>query len=200
MRVRPASPAGAMAFPSLSLTDAAGRAVEPNSAEPFAIESPHFRGRGLFLLRTRDAPDGDPYQAAVFRGRQRIVEVQLQGRFVAPGPPGPVFFGAEITDVMRLGLLGRSFAKAILAFVGQIAPGLHWSFGDRGDAAPPGGGERDRDGNGGGDGDGDGGDGEAARRRRAQQQQLAHICGPLLVAMPQVRRERSLSAENVPSL
>ena len=171
----------------------AGRAVEPNSAEPFAIESPHFRGRGLFLLRTRDAPDGDPYQAAVFRGRQRIVEVQLQGRFVAPGPPGPVFFGAEITDVMRLGLLGRSFAKAILAFVAQIAPGLHWSFGDRGDAAPPGGGERD----GGGD---ENGDGEAARRRRAQQQQLAHICGPLLVAMPQVRRERSLSAENVPSL
>ena len=168
-----------MAFPSISLTDAAGRAVEPNSAEPFEIaDSPYFRGRGLFLLRTPDAPDGDPYQAAVFRGRQRIVEVQLQGRFVAPGPPGPVFFGAEITDVMRLGLLGRSFAKAILGFIAQIAPGLHYSFGERGAGAG----------------------GEAARRREQQQQQLAHICGPLLVAMPQVRRERSLSAENVPSL
>ena len=90
-----------MPFPTLSCTDAHGDPITINSAEPFPIESSCFRGSALLLLRTPDEPDG-PYQRAMFAGKRRIIELQLQGRFTAQ-PPGPLFVGkfcGESTSIL----------------------------------------------------------------------------------------------------
>ena len=82
-----------------------------------------IQGTALLLLRTPTAPDG-PYQRAVFAGRQRVIELQVQGRFTAR-PDGPLFFGAEIAERMRLGLLTRTFSKVQHDRVARARAGVH---------------------------------------------------------------------------
>ena len=92
-------------------------AVVPNFLEPFQIRSEFFEGRALFLLRApgedldrcpsaavfeqQEAADGSVGSggksltppghtfANIFRGKQRTLEVQVQGRFLRP-PRGQV--------------------------------------------------------------------------------------------------------------
>ena len=122
--------------PAVPLKTARSRS---KSSSDTAFPAPHVivvvlvpdaaQGTALLLLRTPTAPDG-PYQRAVFAGRQRVIELQVQGRFTAR-PDGPLFFGAEITERMRLGLLTRTFSKVRSARVVHAYVGAWW-FGERG--------------------------------------------------------------------
>ena len=57
----------------------------PNATDPFAISTPFFEGQALFLLRSPKQDIEDPRRphqfAHIFRGKQRTLEVQVQGRF-----------------------------------------------------------------------------------------------------------------------
>jgi len=56
----------------------------------------------------------------MFEGKQRTLELQVQGRFLRR-PRGSFFVGAEITgSVMTLGVLKRALCNAILAFTRKI--------------------------------------------------------------------------------
>merc|ERR1711937_673499 len=62
--------------------------------------------------------------------KRRMMEFQIRGRFKEEIPPGQIFFGGEIKGKMKLGMLMRGFAKAMLAVAGRLSPGvLHFSFG-----------------------------------------------------------------------
>lgn len=48
----------------------------------------------------------DKRYAHMFEGKNRMFEVQVQGRFKKP-PDGELFISLEITDRMKLGLLAK---------------------------------------------------------------------------------------------
>jgi hypothetical protein len=45
-------------------------------------------------------------------------------------PVGEIYVGADVTNKMELGIITRSFSRAILKFVGTMVNDLHYSFGD----------------------------------------------------------------------
>ncbi|CAN0506435.1 unnamed protein product, partial [Ectocarpus sp. 8 AP-2014] len=51
----------------------------------------------------------DKSYAHMFEGKNRMFEVQVQGRFKKP-PEGELFISLEITEMMKLGLLTRASA------------------------------------------------------------------------------------------
>lgn len=75
------------AFPTLGISipgQAGGPSTPfpPNSRFPVPLDTPLFRGHALFILKPA-TPAADPvYSPAIFAGKQRRFEVQIQGRFV----------------------------------------------------------------------------------------------------------------------
>ena len=57
-------------------------------------------------------------------------EVQVQGKFKRV-PSGDIYVGADISTRMELGIITRSFCRAILSFASTMVQDLHYSFGDR---------------------------------------------------------------------
>lgn len=60
---------------------------------------------GLALLMLKREPMDKRY-AGMFEGKNRMFEVQVQGRFKKP-PDGELYISLEITDRMKLGLLTK---------------------------------------------------------------------------------------------
>ncbi|CEM27809.1 unnamed protein product [Vitrella brassicaformis CCMP3155] len=107
-----------------------------NARVPIEFENEWFKGRFLLLVRTDPL---DPYWAYHFRGRQRMFEIQLQGRFKQQ-PRGIVYFGGEIDKKMSLDFLMAGLSRLILAFVKTFPVGrlFHWSFGNESPASQDG--------------------------------------------------------------
>lgn len=59
----------------------------------------------------------DERYAHMFKGKNRMFEVQVQGRFKKP-PEGELFISLEITDRMKLGLLAKVWIIVISVGVG----------------------------------------------------------------------------------
>lgn len=77
----------------------------------------------------------------VFDGKNRTIELQIQGRFLRkPLPGSELYVGAEITAKMQLGMLKKALCNAILSFTRQMMVGVHYSFGDDNDQTSPTGG------------------------------------------------------------
>ena len=55
--------------------------------------------------------------------------MQVQGRFKRM-PVGEIYVGADVTNKMELGIITRSFSRAILKFINTMVNDLHYSFGD----------------------------------------------------------------------
>ena len=55
----------------------------------------------------------DTHYAAHFDGKQRTMEMQVQGRFKQL-PRGVLFLGGEITERLTLGLVAKSLANVLL--------------------------------------------------------------------------------------
>ncbi len=55
--------------------------------------------------------------------------MQVQGKFKRM-PVGEIYVGADVTNKMELGIITRSFSRAVLKFVGTMVNDLHYSFGD----------------------------------------------------------------------
>jgi hypothetical protein len=60
---------------------------------------------------------------------KRMFEVQVQGRFKKV-PDGPIYVGADALFRLELGLLTRTFVKAVLSFLKTLVNNLHYSFGE----------------------------------------------------------------------
>jgi hypothetical protein len=101
------------------------------------LDTPVFQGHALFILKP-DKPSDDPlYSKAIFEGKQRKFEVQIQGRF-RKKPTGTVFIGGEITEgPMALGLVTKSLCNMLLAFCRRMNGLMHYSFGDGGNVELP---------------------------------------------------------------
>jgi hypothetical protein len=92
------------------------------------IDSEHFEGTVLFLVRTDPLP---PIMADYFLGKQRLVEMQIQGRFKTV-PTGRLFMGGELIGLakMNLNAVWRGIAWGVLRAIRALSPGeLHHSFG-----------------------------------------------------------------------
>ena len=60
---------------------------------------------------------------------KRQFEVQVQGQFKKV-PEGVIYVGADAVLQLELGLLTRTFVKAVLSFLKTLVHNLHFSFGD----------------------------------------------------------------------
>ena len=69
-----------------------------------------------------------------FSGKQRTLEMQLQGRFKSK-PRGVLYVGGELGGKMELGFVTKSLAKVLLGAVQRLSGVLHYSFGTKGKAA-----------------------------------------------------------------
>ena len=56
----------------------------------------------------------DKRYAHMFKGKNRMFEVQVQGRFKKP-PDGELYISLEITDRMKLGLLTKVMVPTVVA-------------------------------------------------------------------------------------
>jgi len=63
------------------------------------------------------------------RVNKRMFEVQVQGRFKKV-PEGDIYVGADALFQLELGLLTRTFVKAVLSFLKTLVTNLHYSFGE----------------------------------------------------------------------
>lgn len=45
-------------------------------------------------------------------------------------PVGEIYVGADVTNKMELGIITRSFSRAVLKFINTMVNDLHYSFGD----------------------------------------------------------------------
>ena len=110
-----------------------GAPIEANCLAPFPIENDFFVGRAVVLTRDESGAD----DRAVFAGRARRLEVQVQGRFRRQVPQGrALFLGAEITKrKMTLSAVTHRMARLLLGLVRGWNPRMHTSFG--GDTEAP---------------------------------------------------------------
>jgi len=99
--------------------------MQPNSREVIPFETEFFKGHALLVLRL--APP-DPVYDCFFKGK-KMFEVQVQGKFKRQ-PIGELYCGAEASHKMELGLITRSFSRAVCNFATTVINNLHYSFGD----------------------------------------------------------------------
>eukprot|EP00752_Nemacystus_decipiens_P017125 g15340.t1 len=107
--------------------------TSPNSITPIPINNEHFEGLALLMLKREPM---DKRYAHMFKGKNRMFEVQVQGKFKKP-PDGELYISLEITDRMKLGLLTRGLCKLLLSFGQKLNRRLHYSFGDKDNAELP---------------------------------------------------------------
>jgi Protein of unknown function (DUF1769)/Protein of unknown function, DUF547 len=100
-----------------------------NSHQGLPIETDHFVGSLLLVMRPAN-PEQDPYwNEAVFSRKKRRVIMQLQGK-LKHRPKGELYAGLEISDPMQLGLLASGLCSLLLKMSAKFNPQLHYSFGD----------------------------------------------------------------------
>ena len=112
-------------YNGVKLIDWTGTQVPFNEVVDF--ENEYFKGHVLFMLRTK--PE-DPRYVAHFAGKQRLFEMQIQGKFKKL-PQGVLYMGAELTERMHMGLVTKTVAGMILGFARRVLKNLHYSFGDK---------------------------------------------------------------------
>ena len=89
---------------------------------PFEIESPLFKG--TILLRFRNAKSDDPEtHDEYFKGRKRLMQTVIQGRFKRPIKMSEVYVGSIFAEPLD-GAPPSYMTKIMNAVVGRIAPGL----------------------------------------------------------------------------
>lgn len=98
-----------------------------NNILPTPFETELFKGTAMMMVRTD--PLDDNFRKFFDNGKKRTFEVQVQGKFKRM-PVGEIYVGADVTNKMELGIITRSFSKAILKFVRTMVNDLHYSFGD----------------------------------------------------------------------
>ena len=109
-------------------------AMHGNSHQPMPFKNDLFEGRVLLMLVDKAGGDedehGDKPYASHFNGKQRIMEIQLQGKFLRQ-PRGHLWLGGEIGDKMSLGWGLKAFCGVLLGVIRKIGKGnIHHSFGD----------------------------------------------------------------------
>jgi hypothetical protein len=104
--------------------DGAYRDVACNSP-PIPFKNGIFEGQAILHMNTGQSA----YSGFEGKGKKYRFEVQAQGKFLTK-PTGPLYFGAEITKKMELGLLTRAMCGSIMQIGRAINPLLHHSFGD----------------------------------------------------------------------
>lgn len=110
--------------------------LEPNSREASPFETRSFSGKAIMLLRPAKPSDDLYYQRRVFRGQQRRMELQVQGRFKTV-PGGTIYFGPEMGSFNAFSLVQRTLAKLVVSFTQRRAPASHMAMGDHADTQLP---------------------------------------------------------------
>lgn len=90
----------------------------PLRSAPFGVVPFRFVPFGVILVRfVLVFPS-----ASVDQGKNRMFEIQVQGRFKRP-PEGDLYISLEITDRMKLGLLAKVYRDRFVSsvFVGFVA-------------------------------------------------------------------------------
>lgn len=109
--------------------------IIPNS-EPVVLENEFFTIEVMLLVRTPDVDDGSstptlPRAKATseyMKGQQRRWEFQFRVKFKKV-PTGPIFLGCEVDRKMKLGRLTKGLTSFLLAMIGRINTGFHYSWG-----------------------------------------------------------------------
>eukprot|EP00547_Thalassionema_nitzschioides_P001608 CAMPEP_0194210348 /NCGR_PEP_ID=MMETSP0156-20130528/8168_1 /TAXON_ID=33649 /ORGANISM="Thalassionema nitzschioides, Strain L26-B" /LENGTH=347 /DNA_ID=CAMNT_0038937679 /DNA_START=151 /DNA_END=1194 /DNA_ORIENTATION=- len=110
--------------------------ITPNG-EPFPITNDTFVGHVYLLVRTPDVDSAKepkpslPSAQAVskyLKGRQRRFEFQFQFK-LKKVPTGPLFLGCEGEKPVKLGRVSKGLCSFLLAMIGRINSGFHYSWG-----------------------------------------------------------------------
>ena len=89
------------------------------------------------LMCRPERPEDDPlYWKPMFKGRERRLELQVQGRF-KHRMESMVYIGGELSQRMQLGLITRSLLRLVLTFLKNFHSSIHCSFGDKANAQLP---------------------------------------------------------------
>jgi len=124
---------------SLFIIDAASRQrIEPNNvSQPFKIETDYFTGFMLVYIRTpgvdkpvSPSPSSSDFVARSYlRNKLRRFEFQFQVKLKRlPDPNGRVYFGVELVDGIKLGMIQRAFVGAAMAFIKTTNPNFAYSI------------------------------------------------------------------------
>jgi len=110
--------------------------IIPNG-EPFPLENDAFSGHVYLLVRTPDVdsakepkPDLESARAVsdYIKGRQRRFEFQFQFK-LKKVPEGPLFLGCEGEKQIKVGRVAKGLVSFLLAMIGRINSGFHYSWG-----------------------------------------------------------------------
>ena len=110
--------------------------IVPN-AEPVTLENEFFTIEVMLLVRTPDVdtpgmpPPTLPRAKATseyMKGQQRRWEFQFRVKFKKV-PTGPIFLGCEVERKIKLGRLTKGLTSFLLAMIGRINTGFHYSWG-----------------------------------------------------------------------
>lgn len=90
-----------------------------------------FVGHAYLAIRTTpmDTNCQSFFENTPKKVNKRMFEVQVQGRFKRV-PEGDIYVGADALFQLELGLLTRTFVKAVLSFLKTLVTNLHYSFGE----------------------------------------------------------------------
>jgi len=110
--------------------------IVPNG-EPFPIVNDTFVGHVYLLVRTPDVDSAKEPKPSLptaqvvskyLKGKQRRFEFQFQFKLKRI-PNGPLFLGCEGEKAVKLGRVSKGLCSFLLAMIGRINSGFHYSWG-----------------------------------------------------------------------
>jgi hypothetical protein len=110
--------------PTLRVRDLHGNVLTINSDKPVPFESEYFKGVILVMMRQENGR-----WETHFQGKQRKIEVQVQGQIKKPVGPN-IIMGAELQEKLEMGLVTRALVNILMAFCGKLINNFRYSFGE----------------------------------------------------------------------
>eukprot|EP00548_Thalassiothrix_antarctica_P001563 CAMPEP_0194131086 /NCGR_PEP_ID=MMETSP0152-20130528/1924_1 /TAXON_ID=1049557 /ORGANISM="Thalassiothrix antarctica, Strain L6-D1" /LENGTH=803 /DNA_ID=CAMNT_0038825747 /DNA_START=50 /DNA_END=2458 /DNA_ORIENTATION=- len=106
-----------------------------NSHVAVPFENDLFCGEILILCRPMNPEVDDPYwNKKIFSKKRRRFVMQIQGRFKRK-PRGLLYFGGEVSEQMKLGLVGNGMCNLLLKFMRSFVKDLSYAFGNKKEVA-----------------------------------------------------------------
>jgi len=106
-----------------------------NSRVAIPFENDLFCGKILIICKPINPEADDPYwNERIFSKKRRRIIMQIQGKFKRQ-PRGLLYFGGEVSEQMKLGLVGKGMSNLLLNFMRSFVKDLSYSFGNKKEVA-----------------------------------------------------------------
>lgn len=100
----------------------------PNSPTPYEVDNDMVCGKAILKVRTNDPTD---VYAPYFAGKQRMFELQIQGKLKDISPEDQIYVGIETAKPVNLsGFFTKAAARIVLSVIASTTQSSHCTLGD----------------------------------------------------------------------